>query len=135
VTARDETAARGRDADPAQTAHSLAATLQDIDAALAPIIGSRGVAALCKRSLHLAAKIHPWLGGAHQADQEAIDLAALQSVIAQQNSADAALGSHTLLQTLHRLLDSLIGPALTERLLRAAWDDASHGAPAQDITP
>ena len=135
MTARDEAAARGHDANAAQTAQMLAASLQDIEASLAPIIGSRGVAALCKRSLHLAANVHPWLGSAQQAGQEAIDLAALQSVIAQQSNADAALGSHALLQTLHRLLGSLIGPALTERLLRNVRDDAARDAPAQDITP
>jgi hypothetical protein len=135
MSARHGAAARGHDINAAQTAHALAATLQDIDEALAPIIGSQGVAALCKRSLHLAAKVHPWLGAAHQTGQEAIDLAALRSVIEQQDSADAALGSQALLQTLHRLLGSLIGPALTERLLRTVWDNTSRGTPAQDITP
>jgi hypothetical protein len=135
MSARHAAAARGHEANAAQTAHALAATLQDVDSVLAPIIGSRGVAALCKRSLHLAAKVHPWLGSAQPAGQEAIDLAALQTVIAQQNSADAALGSHALLQTLHRLLGSLIGPALTERVLRTVWDDAPRSAAAQDITP
>jgi hypothetical protein len=135
MTARDEATARGQDSNAAQTAETLAASLQDIDASLAPIIGSRGVAALCKRSLHLTAKVHPWLGEALQAGQGPIDLAALQSVIAQQTNADAALGSHALLQTLHQLLGSLIGPALTERLLRNVRDDAARGAPAQDITP
>jgi hypothetical protein len=135
VTARDEVAACGHDANAAQTAHALAATLQDIDAALAPIIGSRGVAALYQRSLHLAAKTHPWLAGAHEPAQVAIGLAALQSVVVQQSDADAALGSNALLQTFHQLLCSLIGPALTERLLRTVWDEASRGAPAQDTTP
>jgi hypothetical protein len=135
MTARDEPAARGHEPNPAQTAHSLAVTLQDIDAALAPIIGSRGVAALYQRSLHLAAKTHPWLAGAHEFAQAAIDFAALKSVVAQQSDADAALGSHALLQTFHQLLGSLIGAGLTERLLRDVLADASRGAPAHDTTP
>jgi hypothetical protein len=113
----------------------MIATWQAIEAALAPIIGSKGVAALYQRSLHLTAKTHPWLAGALEPAQGAIDLAALQSVVAQQSDVDAALGSHVLLQTFQQLLGSLIGAALTERLLRDVLAEASRGAPAQETKP
>jgi hypothetical protein len=118
-----------------QTAHAMTATWRAIEATLTPIIGSKGVVALYQRSLHLVAKTHPWLAGAHDPAQAAIDLAALQSVVAQQSAADAALGSNALLQTFQQLLGSLIGAALTDRLLRTVWDNTSRGTPAQDITP
>jgi hypothetical protein len=124
----------GRDANAAQIADALAATWQDIDAALAPIIGSQGVVALYKRSLYLAGTAYPWLAGMHESAQSAMDLEALKSVVAQQSSADAALGGNALLQTFYQLLGSLVGPSLTERLLRSVWEHTSRGPPAQDTT-
>lgn len=124
-----------QDANAAQIADAMAATWQEIDAALAPIIGSKGVAALYKRSLYLTAAAHPWLAGTRDSAHAAIDPAALKSVVAQQSSADAALGGNALLQTFHQLLGSLVGPSLTERLLRSVWADSSSGPPAQDTTP
>jgi hypothetical protein len=124
-----------KDADAARIAEAIASTWQEIDAALTPIIGQRGVAALYKRSLYLTAATHPWLGATHQSVQPTLDLAALRSVFAQQTSADAAAGGSALLQTFHELLASLVGPSLTERLLRSVWADSSSGSPAQDTSP
>ena len=39
------------------------------------------------------------------------------------------------LQTFHELLATLVGPSLTERLLRSVWADSSSGPPAQDTSP
>jgi hypothetical protein len=125
----------GRDANAAQIADAMVATWQEIDAALTPIIGSRGVAALYKRSLYLTGAAHPWLAVLHGGSQAEIDLAALKSVVAQQGSADAALGGNALLQTFYQLLGSLVGPSLTERLLRSVWADSLSGPPAQDTKP
>ncbi len=119
------------DASAAQIADAMVATWYEIDAALTPIIGSKAVVALYKRSLYLTGRTHPWLAGTHEGAQ-ALDLAALKPVVARQSSAEAALGSRALLQTFIQLLGSLIGPSLTERLLRSAWADASSGSPAQD---
>ena len=135
----DDTAAARRtlaahDASAAQIADAMVATWHEIDTALAPIIGSKAVAALYKRSLHLTARTHPWLAAAHEGGQAAIDLAGLKSVVARQSDADAAHGSSALLQTFNQLLGSLIGPSLTERLLRGAWANPSSGPPAQDTT-
>ena len=120
------------DANAAQIADAMVATWHEIDAALTPIIGSKAVVALYKRSLHLTAKTHPWLAGTHEGVQATLDLAALKATLAQRSSADAALGGNALLQTFHQLLCSLVGPSLTERLLRPVWADPSSGPPAQD---
>ncbi|NRF70196.1 hypothetical protein HLB44_24620 [Aquincola sp. S2] len=103
-----------------------------MDAALTPIIGGRGVAALYKRSLYLSAPAHPWLAGMHEGSTAAIDLIALRSVVSQQSGDEAVQGGNTLLLTFHKLLGSLIGLSLTERLLRPLWADSSSGPPAQD---
>lgn len=124
----------GTDANAAQIADAMVATWQEIDAALTPIVGSKGVVALYRRSLYLTGAAHPWLAGTHEGTQAAIDLAALKSAVAQQSSADAALGGNALLQTFYQLLGSLVGPSLTERLLRSVWEHSSSGPPAQDTT-
>jgi len=106
-------------AEPAQVADAIASTLQAIDAALRPIIGERGVAALYSRSLYLTSSAHPWLAGMHEGVQTAMDLAALKSTLAQQSTDHAAAAGSALLQTFYDLLASLIGTSLTERLLRS----------------
>ena len=125
----------GRDANAAQIADAMVSTWQEIDAALTPIVGGRGVVALYKRSLYLTADAHPWLAGMHDGPAATIDLAALKSIVAQQSSADAALGGNALFQNFHQLLASLVGSSLTERLLRPAWADSSGVPPAQDNKP
>ena len=125
----------GNEAGAPQMAESIVAIWKEIDLALAPIIGTRGVAALYWRSLHLSSSAHPWLASIHKGAQAAIDLAALKSVIAQQTSGDAAAGSDTLFGTFHDLLAALVGSSLTERLLRSVWAQTLGGPPAQDSSP
>jgi hypothetical protein len=124
----------GTDANAAQIADAVVAVWQEIDAALAPIVGQRGVAALYRRSLYLTRAAHPWLAGMHEGVETDMALAALKSVFRQQSSANAASGGSALFQTSHELLASLIGPSLTERLLRSVWANASSSPPAQDNT-
>jgi hypothetical protein len=114
-------------ADVAQIADALVSTLQKIDAALSPIIGQGGVAALYRRSLYVTGQAHPWLAGTHEGIHTAVDLSALKSQLVQQTSVKAAAGGDALLQTFYKLLASLVGPSLTERLLRSVW--------ANDFTP
>jgi hypothetical protein len=116
-----------RDADAVQIADAMATTWWRIDAALAPVIGSKGVAALYERSRHLTASSHPWLADA------AFDPAALKSLVARQCDTDALLGCSALVQTFDRLLGGLIGRSLAERLLGSAWGDAPSG-PARNFT-
>ena len=125
----------GADASAAQIAAAAVATWQEIDAALAPIVGPRGVAALYQRSLHLTSAAHPWLAGTSAGLHASLDLAALESVLAQQGSASATAGGDALFQTFHQLLATLVGASLTERLLRSVWANTSSGSPAQDATP
>lgn len=113
----------------------MMSTWQQIDATLSPILGQRGVTALYQRSLHLASAPHPWLAGTQQDLQAAMDLDALKMAIAQRSPADAAAAGGHLLQTFHGLLASLVGPSLTERLLRPVWTHPSSAAPTQDASP
>ena len=118
-------------ADAVEIADAIVSTWRKVDAALNPIIGHGGVAALYKRSLSLAAQAHPWLAGAHEGVQTAMDLAALKAVLAQQCSADTAAGGGALLNTFYQLLTGLIGTSLTGQLLSSVWTNAFQPPPAE----
>lgn len=122
-------------ANAAQIADTIVSAWQGIEAVLSPIVGQRGVAMLCKRSLFLIGPAHPWLTGMHEGIQTTVDLAALESAFAQQNSTEAAAAGGAFLQTFRDLLASLVGPALTEQLLRPVWAHFPSGPSAQDTSP
>ncbi len=124
----------GRSADASRVADTMVSVWQDVEAALSPVLGRRGVAALYERSLFLAAATHPWLAGMHEGVRATIDFAALKTLLTKQTHAEAAAGSGSLLHAFRELLGSLIGPALAERLLRAVWLKLSSGTAAKDIS-
>ena len=113
----------------------MVSTWLEIDAVLRPIIGQGGVAALYKRSLYLTTPTFTWLASTHEGIHAPMDLAMLRGVLAQQSAAAAVAGSRALLHTFNELLASLVGPSLTERLLRSVWANSFSGPPAQDSTP
>ena len=125
----------GQGADAVQVGDAMFAIWEEIDDALTPILGQRGMAALYDRSLHLAAAGHPWLAAPDERDPPAVGPAALKSALARRSSAVAMAGASAFLQTFHELLASLVGASLTERLLRPVWSIPSSGPPAQDTSP
>lgn len=122
-------------ADAARIADAIVSTWEEIQAALGPIIGPASVALLYKRSLHLIGPAHPWLADANAGLRTAMDLAALKSVLVQQTGVHAAAAGGEILQTFYELLASLVGPSLTDQLLRSVWANTFSGPPAQDPTP
>ncbi len=125
----------GQAADATQIAAAVIAIWDEIDDSLTPILGQRGMAALYRRSLHVAAADHPWLEAPDEADPPAVGPAALKSALARQSSTVAAAGASAFLQTFRDLLSGLIGPSLTQRLLRSAWEDSSRRPPSQEALP
>ncbi len=121
-------------ADAEQVADAIVAIWLDIDQALHPIIGHRGVAALYNRSLHLTAVAYPWLAIDQPAIPAAADPSGLRSALVQQAAAEAAAGGSALFQTFHELLASLVGASLTDRLLRSVWTRTWGDSPAQDTS-
>jgi hypothetical protein len=122
-------------ADAVRIADTAVASWRDIDAALAPIIGQRGVAALFKRSLYLTRAEHPWLSAVYEGALPPGEYAPLHAALSKQAGAQAAVAQGALLQTFHDLLGNLIGAPLTERLLRPVWDRLSSGDAAQGTSP
>jgi hypothetical protein len=121
-------------ADAEQVSDAIIAIWLEIDQALHPIIGHRGVAALYNRSLGLAAATYPWLAMGHQGVLTAIDPAALKAALGSQAPADAAAGGNALFHAFLELLASLVGPSLTDRLLRSVWTHSAGASPAQDTS-
>jgi hypothetical protein len=128
------TLASGTIAHPERVAAEVAATWRDIDEALTPIIGKRGVAALYGRSVHLARQAHPWLASAEAGAPATMDLGVLVSMLSAQTAAEAAAGGGRLLHAFHELLTNLIGASLTERLLRSVWARFLVNAPLDGLS-
>lgn len=120
------------DEDAIRIGQRTLATWQRFDAALAPIIGSGGVAALYRRSLFLSRVENQWLPGVHEGALDPVEFAELQAAIALRPAPEAQAATDALIKTFRELLAELIGSSLTERLLRPAPAPTSHGRPVQD---
>lgn len=119
-------------ASAGQVADTVGAIWLEIDDALHPIIGRRGMAALYNRSLSLTAAAHPWLAAGYEGTLSAVDTAALKSALASQTAAEARAGGSALFQSFHGLLTSLVGASLTDRLLHPVWKHSAGPSSAQD---
>ncbi|CAM5791493.1 hypothetical protein [Rhizobacter fulvus] len=115
-------------------AEAVELTLRSIEQVLTPIVGALGVAALYKRSVHLSRSAYGWLPDSPSGPATSMDAGPLVAALAQQSAADAALAGARLLRNFHDLLVTLIGPSLTERLLRSVWVNFMSGPSAQDNT-
>lgn len=126
--------AAGIDASAKQIGDALVGTWRELEVALTPVLGRRGVGALYKRSVHLVATAHPWLPGVAEDLQTVMELEPLHHAVARQTSADAAAAGADLLQTFHDLLCGLVGSSLTERLLRSVWSSFSSSPTGQETS-
>lgn len=112
-------------------ADAAVARWQSIVDALTPVLGQRGVAALYRRTLNVAARTHPCLLDAHE-EGEPIGFAPLRAVLLAQPDNQAAMATDASIQTFHELLNSLIGIPLTQKLLGNLWSSTFSGSPVQD---
>jgi hypothetical protein len=109
-------------ADVGQIACSAVSTWRGIDAALAPVIGRRGVAALYERSVCLVRAEYPWLPAVQARGPEVGAFGSLQAALVLQTRSEAAATQGALLRAFADLLSSLVGRSLTDRLLNAVRD-------------
>ncbi len=93
------------------------------------------MAALYDRSLKLAAAAYPWLLAGHQPARTELDPAGLCTALGLQSPASARAAAEAVFSAFHGLLQSLVGPALTERLLQPVWAPPPPAPPVQDPTP
>lgn len=118
-------------ADAALVADAAVARWETIRDVLAPLLGQRGVAALYRRTLHIACRAHPCLSDAVGAHDVATFLE-LRKVLSQQPADTAAAATDASLQTFHELLGSLVGEVMTQKLLGTTWSPIFSGSPKQD---
>lgn len=106
--------------DAGAIAKATSDTWTQMAAQLEPVIGTNGVEALFKRSLHLTSATFPWL--ASPDGERNASLTARVAIRLDGCEADtAAQASHSLLVTFTELLGTLIGLSLTQRLLAPVW--------------
>jgi hypothetical protein len=122
----------GQGAHAGDVAQLVVTSCFEIDKALTPIIGQRGLAALLNRSLQLASATQPWMSTEREALDLTTDLNGLLSTLSQETPEIAARGGGLLLEQFHQLLTALVGPSLTERLLRSVWATFLSGTFAPD---
>ena len=125
---------RASESADALTIAEIAVSIWDgVGAALSPIIGQAGVAALFKRSVYVTRHMYPCLPVVNEGALQSMgELAALQVVLAQQDRVEAVAVNAALLQNFHELLIALIGASLSARLLRPVWDTPSSGDAVQE---
>jgi hypothetical protein len=107
------------DTKAARSAEAIVTRWQALCAALTPVIGERGTAAIFKRSIGLAGAAYPWMVVTQNGIDSKIDPAQLKSLLIQHTPADIAAMGVALEHALRELLASLIGSSLTARLLRS----------------
>lgn len=121
----------GRDPSAARVATTSLEFWREINAALTPVLGERGVDAMRERALFLTVRTHAWLGTSESTPSMIPTVEAFYAALATQ-SADASLsGARAFFEAFHDLLASMIGTDLTGRLLRLADDSQSGGTSAK----
>jgi hypothetical protein len=117
-----------REAGTGTDARALAAAAvrvyETLAGQLALLIGDGGVNALTARSLHLVQRDFPWLAEAEASGPAEGLFAQFGSSLERQEPAVATETAVAALATLGGLLETLIGEALTMRVVRAAWPSA-----------
>ena len=103
---------------------------QALSTGLVQIIGQEGFNALYDRSLHEASSTCAWLRPELGLATGLSRLEHLQATLASRHADEARLATVLQLASFTALLSSLIGPHLTDHILRAAWgDDFDHTPP------
>jgi hypothetical protein len=121
--------------DASRIAQEIVLRWRGIDAALAPIVGTLGVATLYRRCIFLAGKTYPWLVHGEAGEPPTLDLPALHALLAGRDGVEAAAAGQLLLATFTELIGRLIGTSLAERLLNPAPHPVAGGHAAKDTAP
>lgn len=107
------------DTNAIELAAESVARWRQIDVALTPIIGRRGIVAIYKKALNLTHADFPWLASTSEDDTSFDNFTSLHTALAQQTSAVIMAANLSLHRSFNKLLVSLIGESLSERLLQS----------------
>ena len=120
------------DAEANRVAEAVVRTWDEVAGRLAPIIGEQGFRVLYKRSLHVNASTFPWLAPAQTPPADS-PFADLRLRLERETPARAEEASRALFATFTGLLNTLIGEALTTRLLASVPRD-DPDKPPQEVS-
>jgi len=115
----------------APVAGAAALIWMEIEGALSPVFGRRGVAALYQRTLQSNTTEYRWLADIPLDSTFCIDFDILKTTLENQHATEAALAADLALRSFCELLTSLVGSSLTERLLRPVLNHFRTDAPVQ----
>ena len=118
--------------DQAGGASALLQPWRHIAQQLCPLIGDSGFCALFVRAVHMLGPEHAWLAPQQPCRSPEQLFALLAERLTPGEARRAAAANGVLLQTFTQLLATLIGEALTERLLASATAVADTQANAQE---
>lgn len=124
--------AGGSGADSSAIADAAVRTWTRAASVLAPLIGEGGMRALYTRSLHLTRSTFPWLATVEEPAQVDAPFTDLRASLEHREPVEAIDASTALLVTFAELLVTLIGEALSMRLLSSAWADGDPGTTTQE---
>ncbi|MDN3923274.1 hypothetical protein [Roseateles violae] len=122
----------GEAPDSQAVAQALVGVWADIEDALHPVIGQRGLTALFRRCAHLGVADFPFLAALDSGAPDQVDRGEILALFGGLPPAQALDAGSLLLLSFRELLSTLIGPGLTERLLQSVWSPPSSGSSAQD---
>jgi len=112
---------------------AILSSVDALTAALAPVIGNRGVAALHARSVHIARRTYRWLP--EEGESSVQGGKSLRSTLIEHDDAEKAQVAAAILTSFNALLVSLIGSALSTRLLTHVALAAPTERSAQQESP
>ena len=118
----ESSAPRGDEAPASRAARAFRAEWMRLDASLTPVIGGKGMRALFSRTLHLAAADFPWLAELPPGAIATMDLDPLVAAMEGRDADEADTVSKALLARFREVLASLVGAALTDRLIGPAQE-------------
>lgn len=101
---------------------------------LTPVIGSKGVDILFRRSLHLTTFSFPWLAMAEEYEDTPSLLSRVKACLASRETSVSTEAGCALLITFTELLKTLIGESLTGRLLGTIWVSPSSTAEQENLS-
>lgn len=101
---------------------------------LTPVIGTKGVDILFRRSLHLTSFSFPWLAMTDEYEDTPSLLSSTKARLANRETSDSTEAGCTLLITFTELLKTLIGESLTGRLLGKIWVSPSPTTKQENLS-
>jgi hypothetical protein len=111
----------GQDPGAGAIAGAALGLWREVADCLAPLIGSRGVDALVRRSLQLTTPAFPWLGLSGERADGLGPLTGIKPLLEARDPMAATEASVALLVAFTDMLATMIGASLTDRLLDPIW--------------